>query len=281
MRIKLKGVICMALCMLLISGCRLQDINDVYSMVDMENSKSSSSLADTEPEWYDGYIYKKLPGGKELPTIREPEEQLSIKRSNRELLVSVEEAYVTDNYNDIYNYTDEQAGTELYDDLMNVHTGYINKDGTTCIDSKTGVKFNIVIIKYNIYNPGNEEDVFLPTIPMYDIRYDSEGNVEYYKIPDPPTFVDKPDGWGDHVFSHVTVKAKESREVVSIRFVDEQRVVRYKSHRENGKNIIDEVETDGKLLNNVYLGSGENSVGNGPDIYTNKELIKLKLTYKE
>ncbi len=43
-------------------------------------------------------------------------------------------------------------------------------------------------------------------------------------------------------------------------FIDESRVVRYKSHNnEENKEIIDDVETDGEMLNNAYLGAFENS----------------------
>ena len=86
----------------------------------------------------------------------------------------------------------------------------------------------------------------------------------------------------EHFWDKVTFQPKESKDIVTIMFIDESRVVRYKSHNnEENKEIIDDVETDGEMLNNAYLGAFENSKNGERGIWTQKQLVKLDIKKKD
>ena len=94
--------------------------------------------------------------------------------------------------------------------------------------------------------------------------------------------IDKPNDWQEHLWDRVTFQPKESKDIVTIMFIDESRVVRYKSHNnEENKEVIDDVETDGEMLNNVYLGAFENSKNGERGIWTQKQLVKLDIKKKD
>ena len=198
------------------------------------------------------------------------------------LWATVEEAVITDNFNDIKDYTDEDSAEKIYEYAKKVYPGYINEDGTFGI-GRRGVAQKGLIIKYHIYNELDEENTFSPpSLWFYDIRYDENNKIEYSYIIDKKVLIDKPNDWQEHFWDKVTFQPKESKDIVTIMFIDESRVVRYKSHNnEENKEIIDDVETDGEMLNNAYLGAFENSKNGERGIWTQKQLVKLDIKKKD
>ena len=259
-----------------LTGCTgLPDINDVYSMASTDKYEEEGL---TQPQWTDNMAYRKLPSGKELPAILEADSKMKVSmgNNNEPLQVEVEEAVMTDNYNDAEQYMSKESAENIYKSINESSPGLIRENGTFGT-GRYGVKEKALIIRYVIYNPANADITFSPALPLYDVTYDDKGNVNYYKVEDPVIRIDKPDGWTEHFFSKVTIKAGEIKEITAVVLVDSKRVIRYKSHRENNKTIIDEVETDEKLLDNAYIGSGEISKNDGPGIWTNRNLMKLNI----
>lgn len=274
----------MLTCVMFLNGCEAKSIDDIYSMASTE---ATTVAGDNEPEWHNYKIYEKLPDGKELPELQAAGEKIDMSlgfNGASKLWATVEEAVLTDNFNDIKNYTDEDSAAKIYDYINEQYPGYINEDGTFGI-GRHGVVQKGLIIKYHISNEDNNENIFSPpSLYFYDIRYDEAGKIEYYTLYDNVVGIDKPDGWQEHFWDKVTFQPKETKDIVTIVFVDEQRVTRYKSHIDkdnNYKTVIDEVETDGELLNNIYIGAGEKNRNGERGIWTEQQLVKLDIKKKD
>lgn len=270
----------MLTCVIFLNGCGAKSIDDIYSMASTE--ATTAEYVEKQPEWHNYMLYEKLPAGKELPELQEAGEKIDVSEWSSKLWATVEEAVITDNFNDIKDYTDEDSAEKIYEYAKKVYPGYINEDGTFGI-GRRGVAQKGLIIKYHIYNELDEENTFSPpSLWFYDIRYDENNKIEYSYIIDKRVLIDKPNDWQEHLWDRVTFQPKESKDIVTIMFIDESRVVRYKSHNnEENKEVIDDVETDGEMLNNVYLGAFENSKNGDRGIWTQKQLVKLDIKKKD
>ena len=139
----------MLTCVMLLNGCGAKSIDDIYSMASTE--ATTAEYVEKEPKWHDYMLYEKLPDGKELPELQEAGEKIDVSEWSSKLWATVEEAVITDNFNDIKDYTDEDSAEKIYEYAKKVYPGYINEDGTFGI-GRRGVAQKGLIIKYHIYN---------------------------------------------------------------------------------------------------------------------------------
>ena len=138
----------MLTCVMLLNGCGAKSIDDIYSMASTE--ATTAEYVEKEPKWHDYMLYEKLPDGKELPELQEAGEKIDVSEWSSKLWATVEEAVITDNFNDIKDYTDEDSAEKIYEYAKKVYPGYINEDGTFGI-GRRGVAQKGLIIKYHIY----------------------------------------------------------------------------------------------------------------------------------
>ena len=137
----------MLTCVMLLNGCGAKSIDDIYSMASTE--ATTAEYVEKEPKWHDYMLYEKLPDGKELPELQEAGEKIDVSEWSSKLWATVEEAVITDNFNDIKDYTDEDSAEKIYEYAKKVYPGYINEDGTFGI-GRRGVAQKGLIIKYSV-----------------------------------------------------------------------------------------------------------------------------------
>lgn len=289
---KKKSIIIMISVTILISlaGCRLTNIDDVYSMSERGNEKATvatSASVDGESKWHDYSVYYTMSSDEEVPPILNMGDTINI--INKKLKCRVDEAYVTDDFKDIYEYENDESMEQLrtYLDTYEKNV-YIDEDANICKSYK-GIDMDMIIFRLNVTNTGEKAEEFLArSLYYYDIKYDDNGNLQCNTIYDDnfrPFFV-KPDGWVEHKFDKVTINAGESKDIVLLCFIEKYKVTRYKSHysADEHKIIYDAVETDGLMLDNdIYIGTNYtvNHKTGRKEIYDEDELLKLDFTYSD
>ena len=93
---KKKSAIIMISVTILISlaGCRLTNIDDVYSMSERGNEKATvatSASVDGESKWHDCSVYYTMPSDEEAPQILNMGNSIKLRKSN--LICRVAEAF--------------------------------------------------------------------------------------------------------------------------------------------------------------------------------------------
>ena len=295
--LKMKNKCVMAVMVVAIStlftGCRLTNMDDVNSMsgVDIKETITLSG-DDKESDWRNDNEYRTLPSGENMPPMMSMDNAIKVDAGKKnELECKVEEAYVTEDFKDVYSYGDSESIEELVTYLNEKEkNNYIDEETNICSSPK-GIDRQMVIFRINITNKGEEDVQFLSTsFKFYDIK-NNNNNVQYNTIYDGVfrNFLIQPDGWGEHEFCGATIKAKESREVVLLCFLEKYKVTKYKSKivkDETGKinTVYWDVKTDGLLLDNdMYIGTNYTSSKRTgrPEIWDEKELVKIDFTYSD
>ena len=91
-----------------LTGCRLTDIDDVYSMSERGNEKATiATSVNGESKWHDDALYYTMPSDKEVPPILNMGDTINIY--NKELKCRIDEAYVTHDFKDVYKYEDDES----------------------------------------------------------------------------------------------------------------------------------------------------------------------------
>ena len=215
-----------------LAGCRLTNIDDVYSMSERGNEKATiATSVNGESKWHDDALYYTMPSDKEVPPILNMGDTINIY--NKELKCRIDEAYVTDDFNDIYMYEDDESVEQLrtYLDAYEKNV-YIDEEANICKSPK-GIDRDMIIFRLNVTNTGEKDEQFLMSgFCYYDIKYDDNNNLQYNIINDSDysPFLIKPDDWVEHKFDKVTINAGESKDIVLLCFIEKYKVTRYKSH---------------------------------------------------
>ena len=271
-----------------LTGCRLTDIDDVYSMSERGNEKATiATSVNGESKWHDDALYYSMPSDKEVPPILNMGDTINIY--NKELKCRIDEAYVTHDFKDVYKYEDDESVEQLrtYLDAYEKNV-YIDEEANICKSPK-GIDRDMIIFRLNVTNTGEKDEQFLMSgFCYYDIKYDDNNNLQYNIINDSDysPFLIKPDDWVEHKFDKVTINAGESKDIVLLCFIEKYKVTRYKSHysADEHKIIYDAVETDGLMLDNdIYIGTNYtvNHKTGRKEIYDEDELLKLDFTYSD
>jgi hypothetical protein len=273
-----------------LTGCRLANIDDVYSMSESDIKKATvatSASVDGESKWHDCSVYYTMPSDEEAPQILNMGNSIKLRKSN--LICRVDEAYVTHDFKDVYKYEDDESIEQLstYLDTYEKNV-YIDEEANICKSSK-GIDMDMIIFRLNVTNTGEKAEPFLATgLYYYDIKYDDNGNLQCNTIYDDNfrPFLVKPDDWVEHKYDRITINEGESKDIVLLCFIEKYKVTRYKSHysADEHKTIYDDVETDGLMLDNdIYIGTNYtvNHKTGRKEIYDEDELLKLDFTYSD
>lgn len=167
-----------------LAGCRLTNIDDVYSMSERGNEKATiATSVNGESKWHDDALYYTMPSDKEVPPILNMGDTINIY--NKELKCRIDEAYVTDDFNDIYMYEDDESVEQLrtYLDAYEKNV-YIDEEANICKSPK-GIDRDMIIFRLNVTNTGEKDEQFLMSgFCYYDIKYDDNNNLQYNIIND-------------------------------------------------------------------------------------------------
>ncbi len=278
----------LVICVSALSGCGLANMDDV-------NARSSSNITETtkqaQPEnetykWSDYIKYSEMPSNVEMPQLLNMDEEIEVKTgSSKKITCNIEGTYVTENFNDLSTFTN----TDDYENICNFlktkkKDEYIDNEDNLC-KSSMGIDRQLVIFKLKVTNDSDDKQQFAAsTFSFYSIRYNQDGNIEYALIPEESRkcYFDKPDDWVEHKFNKVTLNPSESKELIMFCFADKYVVTRYTSHNNSQyKTIYDEVETDGLLLDNIYIGTNyASNVKTGkPEFWMNDKIYRMSIKY--
>ena len=84
-----------------LTGCRLTDIDDVYSMADIEDEKKTTVVVDNkESKWHDDNKYYTIPEGVDIPPMVNMDDTINETSNKNKLECKIEEAYVTNDFTD-------------------------------------------------------------------------------------------------------------------------------------------------------------------------------------
>ena len=86
-----------------LAGCRLTNIDDVYSMADIEDEKKTTVVVDNkESKWHDDNKYYTIPEGVDIPPMVNMDDTINETSNKNKLECKIEEAYVTNDFTDVY-----------------------------------------------------------------------------------------------------------------------------------------------------------------------------------
>ncbi len=99
-----------------------------------------------------------MPSDEEAPQILNMGNSIKLRKSN--LICRVDEAYVTDDFKDVYKYEDDKSIEQLrtYLDTYEKNV-YIDEDANICKSSK-GIDMDMIIFRLNVTNTGEKAEPF-------------------------------------------------------------------------------------------------------------------------
>lgn len=274
----------LVICVFMLSGCRLANMDDVNAMSSnnaIETTKQVQSEKNTD-KWSEYIKYSEIPSDVEMPQLSDMDEEIEVKTGGSNIIkCNIEDAYITEDFKDILTFIN---GND-YENIYNFFTTkkkdeYIDDKANLC-KSPMGIDRQLIIFKLKVTNDSDiEQQLASSTFSFYSIRYNQGGNMEYALIPSESRscYFDEPDGWVEHKFNKVTLNPKESRELIMFCFADKYVVTRYLSHNNaQHKTVYDKVEADGLLLNNIYIGTNyaSNIKTGRPEIWMNDKIFRI------
>ena len=131
-----------------LTGCRLTNIDDVYSMADIEDEKKTTVVVDNkESKWHDDNKYYTIPEGVDIPPMVNMDDTINETSNKNKLECKIEEAYVTNDFTDVYLYEDSESIEQLRIFLNKMKKNeYIDEAANICSSPK-GIDWQMIIFR--------------------------------------------------------------------------------------------------------------------------------------